>query len=75
MTESFAKYTEASLNALVHNPKKQEIIDKKKEILSSIEYHAPVKPESILFHGFSAMMLSVSNKQVFVTDITESIKN
>ena len=74
MTNSFSSYTEASLNALIHNPRKHEIIQKKKEILSSIEQHALVKPETILFYGFSAMILSTTNKEVFVTNITESIK-
>ena len=75
MSRDFANYTESSVNALKFNPKSQEVIDRKKEIVQSISTHHGANPTSILFYGFSPLMLASTYKQISVTDISPEIKN
>ena len=58
MPQTFAGYTETSVNAFEFNPKNQEVIDRKQEILRSIAQHHGSNPTSVLFYGFSPMILS-----------------
>jgi len=74
MPQSFANYTEVSVNALKFNPKSQEVIDKKQEVLQSISGHHGSNPTSILFYGFSPLILASKCKQIVVTDITDATK-
>jgi hypothetical protein len=74
MSAKFATYTEASLDAFKFNPKSQELLDRKKEIFSSIANHHGNKPKNILFYGFSPLMLICDTTSITVTDITTEIK-
>ena len=74
MSQDFASYTELSVNALKFNPKSQEVVDRKQEILRSIAQHHNISPTSVLFYGFSPMMLGAGYKQLAVTQITEQTK-
>ncbi len=74
MPKSFAKYTETSVNAFEFNPRNQEVIERKQEIVQSIAQHYGQTPSSMLFYGFSPMMLGGSCKNIFVTAITPEIK-
>lgn len=74
MSQIFAGYTECSVSAFEFNPKYKEIIDRKQEILDSINQHYGTAPTSILFFGFNPMIMSTSTKQVYVTYITQQIK-
>jgi hypothetical protein len=75
MTNSFASYTQASLNALQFNLKSQDAINKKQEILTGIAAYYKSNPTSILFVGFSPLIMGVTYKQIFVTNITSETKN
>ena len=57
MPQTFAGYTETSVNAFEFNPKNQEVVDRKQEILRAIAQHHGSNPTSVLFYGFSPMML------------------
>ena len=74
MPAKFATYTEASLHAYKFNPKSQEVIERKREILTSIAQHHNKQPTSILFYGFSPLMLCSTAKMIAVTDINDEIK-
>ena len=74
MPATFATYTEASLNAFKFNPKSQEVLERKREILTSIAQHHGSSPASVLFYGFSPLMLISTAKMIAVTDITDEIK-
>lgn len=74
MPQSFATYTESSVNALEFNPRTQEVIDRKQEIVKSIADHYSHSPDSILFYGFSPLMLASTCKNISVTDVTPTIK-
>lgn len=71
----YANYTEISLNALEFNPRAQDIIEKKKEIINAAcEYHGG-KPTNVLFYGFSPLMLGLSYTQISVAYITDRIRS
>jgi len=72
---SFASYTEVSLNALEFNPKGDDVIEKKKEITSAITQYYSSKPTSVLFYGFSPLMLGLSYTQISLTYVNDRIKN
>ena len=74
MSQTFAGYTECSVNAIKFNPKSQEVVDRKQEILRAIAQHHSSNPISVLFYGFSPMMLGAGYKQLAVTHITPEIK-
>jgi len=74
MPQNYATYTEISLNALSFNPRSQEVIEKKQEIVRSIAQHHGSTPTSVLFYGFSPLILASPSKQISITNITEPIK-
>jgi hypothetical protein len=75
MPQSFARYSDISISAIEFNPRSQDIIQKKQEILTAIGQHYNTSPASVLFIGFSPLILGFQPKQLFVTDITEDTKN
>jgi len=63
------------MNSLEHNPKQNEVIDRKREILKSISRHEAFTPKSYLFVGFSGLVITVDQTaEVYVTMIEESIQ-
>lgn len=74
MSQDFASYTGSSVNALKFNPKSQEVIERKREILTSIAQHFGKSPVSILFYGFNPLMLASTCTQISVTGINPEIK-
>lgn len=75
MLESYASYTEISLNALEFNPKAQDVIEKKKEIINATAQHHGGKPTSVLFYGFSPMIMGLTYTKIAVTYINDRIKD
>lgn len=71
---AFATYTEILIDALNFNPRSQEVIAKKQEIIDSIVQHHGKAPATVLFYGFSPLMLTNAFKQIAVTNITDPIK-
>ena len=74
MPQTFAGYTETSVNAFEFNPKNQEVIDRKQEILRSIAQHHGSNPTSVLFYGFNPMILDSTYKQISVSQISAQTK-
>ena len=74
MPHSYATYTNISLNALDYNPRSQDIISKKQDIVTAVIAHYDQTPASILFVGFSPLMLGLQYKQIYVTNIVEDTK-
>lgn len=74
MPQDYATYTEISVNALKFNPRSKEVIDRKQEILKSIADHYKADPVSVLFYGFSPLMLASHSKQISVTKISDTTK-
>lgn len=74
MSQDFAAYTGLSVNALKFNPKRLEVIERKKEILTAIANHYKGIPASLLFYGFNPMILASTSKHIAVTNISPEIK-
>lgn len=74
MSPSFALYSEISTRSLQFNPKLQDVLQKKTEILNSIRSHHNFEPSTVLFCGFNPMMLDTKFKELCVCNITEETK-
>jgi hypothetical protein len=68
---SFDKYTDSLVQALKHNPKAQDVIAKKQEILDGIYRFHNLTPTSVLFVGFNPAILSCRAERIGVTEISE----
>lgn len=74
MAQDYAAYTEISVNALKFNPKSKEVIERKQEILNTISDHYRASPTSVLFYGFSPLIMATTAKQISVTNISDQTK-
>lgn len=75
MPLTFATYTEIALNAFKFNPRHNDTISKKKDILDSVAKSHGAVPDTTLAFGFSPWLLTGAHKNLFVTEITDSIKD
>jgi hypothetical protein len=75
MLGNYAGYTEISISALEFNPRAQDVIEKKKEIIASTVQHHGSRPSSVLFYGFSPLMLALDRTEISVAYINDRIKN
>ncbi len=71
----FSQYTEIVFDAFCLHSKNQEIIDKKQDIINKITEFYNVCPESYLFIGFNPAILSVKAKEIYVTEVSDTIIN
>jgi hypothetical protein len=72
---NFARYTDAVLSALRFNPRYQEAVAKKQEILDSVYRFHNLVPTSILFVGFNPTILSCKAKTIAVTAISQEAQD
>lgn len=68
---TFLKYTDAILSALEFNPKLQEVVARKQEILDGVYRIENLDPTSVLFVGFNPAILSCRARTVAVTEISD----
>ena len=71
----FSQYTEVVFDAFCLHNKNKEIVDRKQDIIDKITEFYNVSPESYLFIGFNPAMLSVTAKEIYVTEISDKIYN
>lgn len=69
---TFATYTDAILSALIFNPKFNVVVARKQEILDGVYRTENLEPQSILFVGFNAAILSCKAKHISVTEISDT---
>lgn len=74
MSHSFSLYSEISARSLEFNPKMSDVVAKKAEILTSIQDHHHSQPNSVLFVGFSPLMLAASYKEIYAVGLTNDTK-
>ena len=67
----FARYTDAVLAGLKFNPRAQDIVSKKQEILDGVYQFHNLVPTSILFVGFTPAILSCQASTIAVTNISD----
>ena len=63
---TFETYTDAILSALQFNPKLQEVVARKQEILDGVYRVENLDPTSVLFVGFNPAILSCKAKRIGV---------
>ena len=68
---NYTKYTNIMLESFKFNPKYQELVSKKTEILTAISAHYNNEPTSILFVGFCPWILGTQCKNISVTSVTD----
>jgi hypothetical protein len=71
---SFEVYTECVLGSFSAHPKQHEILKRKKEILDEVAAFHNFTPESVLYIGFNPAVLSDNSKDIFVTCVSDSVK-
>jgi protein-tyrosine-phosphatase len=69
---TFSNYTDAILSALIFNPKADDQIARKQEILDGVYRIENLEPQTILFVGFNPAILSCRAKSISVTEISDS---
>ena len=68
---TFADYTDAVLSALIFNPRFDDVVARKQEILDGVYRTENLEPTTILFVGFNPAILSCKAKTIAVTEISE----
>jgi len=69
---TFSNYTDAVLAALKFNPRLDDVVARKQEILDGVYRTENLEPTSILFVGFNPAILSAKSKTLAVTEISDS---
>ena len=72
---NFESYTDAVLAALIANPRLDDVIARKQEILDGVYRTENLSPTSILFVGFNPAILSCQAKTIVVTEISQSARD
>ena len=72
---TFADYTDAILAALQHNPRLDDVVTRKQEILDGVFRTENLEPTSILFVGFNPAILSCKADNLAVTEISKTAQN
>ena len=67
---TFAEYTDAVLAALIFNPRLDDVVARKQEILDGVYRTENLDPTSILFVGFNPAILSCKAGTIAVTEIS-----
>ena len=68
---TFADYTDAVLSALIFNPRFDDVVARKQEILDGVYRTENLEPTTILFVGFNPAILSCKAKNIAVTEISD----
>jgi len=69
---TFTSYTDAALSALIFNPKFDDQVARKQEILDGVYRTENLEPQSILFVGFNPAIVSCRAKNISVTEISDA---
>ena len=69
---TFTNYTDAVLSALIFNPRLNDVVARKQEILNVVYRTENLEPTSVLFVGFNPAILSCQAKTIAVTEISDT---
>ena len=69
---TFSQYTDAVLAALIFNPRLDDVVARKQEILDGVYRTENLEPTSVLFIGFNPAILSCRAKTLAVTEISDT---
>lgn len=69
---TFSNYTDAVLSALTFNPRQEDVIARKQEILDGVYRTENLEPTTVLFVGFNPAILSCQSQTIAVTEISNT---
>jgi hypothetical protein len=69
---TFSDYTDAVLSALTFNPRFDDVVARKQEILDGVYRTENLEPTSILFVGFNPAILTCKSNTIAVTEISDT---
>lgn len=69
---NFSNYTDAVLSALKFNPRQEDVVARKQEILDGVYRTENLDPTTVLFVGFNPAILSCKAKTIAVTEISDT---
>lgn len=72
---TFSDYTDAVLSALQYNPRLDDVVARKQEILDGVYRTENLEPTTVLFVGFNPAILSCRAKTLAVTEISAEAQN
>jgi hypothetical protein len=72
---TFASYTDAVLAALKFNPRLDDVVARKQEILDGVYRVENLEPTKVLFVGFNPAILSCRARTLAVTEISEEARD
>jgi hypothetical protein len=72
---TFENYTDAVLSALTFNPRFDDVVARKQEILDGVYRVENLDPTSVLFVGFNPAILSCRAEHIGVTEISLAARN
>jgi hypothetical protein len=75
MSTPFEKYSDILLEAYVSSNRADDLATKKKEILDDLFGFFSVKPVDVLFVGFSPSLLKITDHKIYITQISETVRN
>ena len=75
MSTSFEKYSDILLEAYQSNARANEIAVKKTEILNDVFSYYDSLSSKILFVGFSPSLLKMTDKEIFVTQVSQTVRD
>jgi hypothetical protein len=68
---TFSNYTDAVLSALTFNPRQEDVVARKQEILDGVYRTENLEPTTVLFVGFNPAILSCQAHTIAVTEISD----
>lgn len=73
----FSTYSNAILEAFVLNPKRQDIVQKKQEILDSVFEYYHAHPSSLLFVGFNPAVMAAEEyaDNIYITQVSDKVRS
>lgn len=74
MISDFLEYSDIVLSAFQFNPKSQDLVNKKKEILDQISISHNINFVSVLFVGFNPLLLSNISNDIYLTEASDDVK-
>jgi hypothetical protein len=72
---NFTNYTDAVLSALTFNPKFDDVVARKQEILDGVYRTENLDPTSVLFVGFNPAIISCKANTIAVTEISSKAQD
>lgn len=72
MSTSFEKYSDILLDAFQSNPRSDDLIIKKQEIIEDLLHHFNIEATSVLFIGFTPNTIRAKFEKLFVTAVSNS---